>query len=106
MNQFHRYRGTPGYYQGNSGRWIANDFSAISKIVREEAGNRCEMTLLGQEHAEDCPRYDPWSEAHHRHGRGGGKRHDVIFLPDGTKNLLCLSRACHRVAKIQRRQAA
>lgn len=105
MKTFFRYHGIPGYIQGDGERWIANDFGPVSRMVRETAQNICEMDQLGQSHAEDCPRNDPWSECHHRWGRGGGKRNDLPVLPDGTKNLFCLSRKCHEKVKIERRPA-
>jgi hypothetical protein len=59
-------------------------YTRMKNKLRDMAGNKCE----------ECGRFDTQGDAHHYHGRGGGKRDDRIFVA-GKRNLFYLCRKCH-----------
>jgi hypothetical protein len=59
-------------------------YTKMKNKLREIAGNKCE----------ECGRYDSQGDAHHKRGRGAGKRDDRIFV-NGERNLFYLCRHCH-----------
>lgn len=87
----------PGYWINEDERWIATMYGWT--VLLKEIGRRdyqfCEYGMNG------C--HGLGNEWHHRFGRGGGKRDDRIFLPDGTRILYWTCRACHDQVKIERK---
>lgn len=92
-----------GKWEGIVGHWINVDERFVStlygwgqlKEVGRTAYVNCEYQLNG------CKGYG--SEWHHRFGRGGGKRDDRIFLPDGSRGMFWTCRNCHDKLRIERK---
>jgi hypothetical protein len=90
------YQGIPGHLVGNiydGWRWVATHYGweRIKALVKSNAGSRCER----------CQNFEQWGDTHHIHGRGGGRRTDVLVLSNGKKNLEYLCRECHSRAEIE-----
>lgn len=90
------YQGIPGFLLGSiftGQRWVATHWGweKIRALVKANANSRCE----------ECHEFAAWGDTHHVHGRGGGRRTDVLYLPNGKKNLEYLCRECHGEAKIE-----
>lgn len=94
------WRGFPGHWLEGGKRFVATDYG-WRRITGE--GARTVRFCEASDHAEGCGRIGV--EWHHRRGRGGGKRDDRIEFADGTRNMYWLSRACHDVARIERKSA-
>lgn len=87
------WQGAPGYWLDQNRRFVATKggWKIICNRLRKLAENHCE----------NCG-HSCHGDAHHRYGRGGGKRDDRIWR-DGRRNLLLLCRLCHDTAVIERR---
>jgi 5-methylcytosine-specific restriction endonuclease McrA len=56
---------------------------------------RLKLKGLAQGKCELCGAHCENGDVHHLNGRGGGKRNDVINLPDGSRNVVYACRPCH-----------
>ena len=91
-----KWAGLSGYWINAQERWVATEtgWHNIRHRLAEEANFRCQ----------NCGAYLGYhGDAHHRYGRGGGRRDDRVTLPDGTRNLFYLCRQCHFHTAIERK---
>lgn len=92
-----------GTWEGIVGYWINGNERFVStmhgwgqlKEVGRTAYVNCEYQLRGCQ-GNGC-------EWHHRFGRGGGKRDDRIYLPDGARGMYWTCRTCHEQVRIERK---
>lgn len=99
------YEGVPGHWLDDPAspdgrRWIATAYGweKIQERVKQECQSRCELNT-----SEHCQGHSQWLDIHHRRGRGGGKRDDRIWIL-GKRNLKACCRACHQLARIERKE--